>query len=50
MLDLLAKEDLKNQHEEVSTDCKLHYNIKKIYFSHQETEATDSLEDFPRLA
>lgn len=50
LLDLLAKEDLKDQYEEASADCKLHYNIKIHDFSQQETEATESLEDFPRLA
>lgn len=50
LLDLLAKEDLKDQYEEASVDCKLHYNIKIPDFSQQETEATESLEDFPRLA
>jgi hypothetical protein len=51
LLDLLAKEDLKDLYEQTATDCKLHYNIKIPDLSESEkTETIDSLEDFPRLA
>ncbi len=50
LLDLLAKENLKDQYEETATDCKLYYNVKVPAFSEAETASMDSLEDFPRLA
>jgi hypothetical protein len=50
LLYLLAKEDLKDQYEEASTGCKLHYNIKIPDFFQQEIKASESLEYFPRLA
>jgi hypothetical protein len=49
LLDLLAKENLPDLYEQTATDCKLYYNIKIPAFSEQETDAIESLEDFPRL-
>lgn len=49
LLDLLAKENLKDLYEQTATDCKLYYNIKVPDFSQPKTDAIESLEDFPRL-
>lgn len=49
LLDLLAKEKLKDQYEETAAECRLHYNVNIPAFSLSETESTESLEDFPRL-
>lgn len=49
LLDLLAKENLAELYEQTATDCKLYYNIKIPAISEQETDAIESLEDFPRL-
>lgn len=50
LLDLLAKDDLQGLYEQTAQDCQLHYNVKIAAFSKPETMASESLEDFPRLA
>ncbi len=49
LLDLLAKENLKDLYEQTATDCKLYYNIKIPDFAQLKTDTIESLEDFPRL-
>ena len=49
LLDLLAKENMQAAYEQMTLECKEHFNIRIAGFTNDEASEKTSFEDFPRL-
>jgi hypothetical protein len=49
LLDLLARENLRDVYEKTALECQEHFNVKISEFKKLEMDAQESLESFPRL-
>jgi hypothetical protein len=49
LLDLLAKDNMQAMYEQITLECKEHFNIRISDFSNDEGSDKKYLEDFPRL-